>query len=165
MSEPFILLSLSFFVGFLTTLRTTMNLICSWKEYPKKAFYQNIGWKNLMQPVLLMLMFIRAERRETFHCTYMPEKKKKKKIHIFLLLVTRTMQKIEYVIFDRWKNFLVIFLISLWRVNMLWGIKRGYRMEYGNMMIETTYMKHRKGPSVKFCLKTFPRFDITESSK
>ena len=25
--------------------------------------------------------------------------------------------------------------------------------------------KYEKGPSVNFCLKTFPRFDITESSK
>ena len=51
-------------------------------------------------------------------------------IPYFLLLVTGTMQEKVYVIFDRWKNFLVIFLISLWRLSMLWGIKRGYEMEY-----------------------------------
>ena len=36
---------------------------------------------------------------------------------------------------------------------------------WSDMMTEATYIKYEKGPSVNFCLKTFPRFDITESSK
>ena len=82
------------------------------------------------------------------------------------MLVTGTMQEIVYVIFDRWKKLSGDILNKFMKGEHVFRHQKGlWNGIWSSMMIETIYMKYGKGPSVKFCLKIFPRFGITKSSK
>ena len=58
--------------------------------------------KNLVQPVLLRLLYIRAESEGVIHCFHMPVKKR---FHIFLLLVTKNYERDSLCYFRSMETF------------------------------------------------------------